>query len=92
MKDTIKQRILELVPDAKEDFGLAVVLRAIGQMVQGKRHIVVNMIGGFAEYKSANGEMGLWMLAGGHMWNLEHDNYDDQDRPTQLFIGSLLGV
>lgn len=87
MKDTTKQKILELVPDAKEDFGLAVVLRAIEkhnrQTSTVHSHIAVSVYGEFYD----SGEKKVL----GH-WNLEHDDYDKQSDPTKQFISSLLGV
>ncbi len=29
---------------------------------------------------------------GSSVWNLEHDNYDDQSEECKQFLGSLLGV
>lgn len=75
---------------------LEVVLRAIAKgsdktVENGVETITVDITGRFSRMiVFKNGGFDLKVLP--CRWNLEHDNYDDQDRPTQLFIGSLLGV
>lgn len=74
----IKQKIRELVPDAGETFGLAVVLRAIIEQDLEKL---------FPDEKYPFTKASALTVA---HWNLEHDNYDDQSQETKDFIGSLL--
>lgn len=75
----IKKRIKELVLDAGEDFGLAVVLRAIENSYMAR---------GISKAFLTSEQ--LWTVYG--LWNLEHDNYDQQIEECKQFIGSLLGV
>lgn len=88
--DKIKAKIQSLCPDvmAKSGTGrnlaqikpitLAVVLRAIKKVSVIKQRE-------WDTYQKA-------IVVIVERWNLEHDNFDDQDKPTQDFIGNLLGV
>lgn len=68
------------------DLTLAVVLRAIEKTVLN-RCIFVSASGRFYEERAGQN---VQLMPG--KWNLAQDNYDNQPRETQLFIGSLLGV
>ena len=92
MTDPIKAKIQELLPDLdwdkerrtdgmwKQDITLAVVLRAIGREKLFKPIQIHDSIVG----SSLN-----WII---EMYDLEHDNYDQQSHECKQFIGSLLGV
>ena len=80
--DKVKARIQELVPDAGEDFGLAVVLRAIRKSPNG-----------IALCRGMDGDLLAVIPSVGNefVWDLKVD-YDQQSEETRAFIGSLLGV
>lgn len=93
MNDPIKKIIKELVPDAGEDFGLAVVLRAIEK--KNGDDVGIDAEGYFVERKNTSEGIGLSSLWNGkgskriNRWNLAKD-YDDQPQETKDFIGKLL--
>lgn len=61
---------------------LAVVLQAIAKNTP---KLTINLHNGRLFIPKKN--------IGSHLaWDLEHDNYDNQTKETQLFVGSLLGV
>lgn len=92
---TTKERIKELVSDAPDNFGLAVVLRAVESVGEkstehGKEAVAVDQSGKFARVTVFNnGGLNITTLG---WWNLTFDNYDDQSEETKAFIGKLLGV
>lgn len=96
--DKTKAKIQELCPDVMnkkyphfqdKEFTLAVVLRAIE--VIASRSIANIQDGDEAAYEYYhNRERWFWSVV--DMWNLEHDNYDQQSEECKQFIGKLLGV
>lgn len=84
--DELKNKIKELVPDAKEPLGLSDVLRAIGSML-----IVVDACGNFYRLKMSLADMlpSFDKKAGTVRWDLALD-YDNQTQEVKDFIATLL--
>ena len=95
MTDPIKAKIQELCPDVLTKSGglkvsferewpitLAVVLRAIGKIIP---KFVIHVNKGSVFFPKQH-------IGSNLVWNLEHDNYDQQSQECKQFIGSLLGI
>ena len=85
MTDPIKQKIQELIPDAKDDFGIAVVLRAFQK---GKKNPQSSLsVDSYGELKFYD-----FRKRKENKWDLFADNYDLQSEECKRFIGEILGV